>query len=193
MTKAFKIERRGRPKKPGNRYPSGDLVKEREVVEARIIAFRQPHRQSVPENVRHDPRAETPFGRMMLEGRLGNVDPDRGLAIGAHRYDAGIKYAGAVGRYRTQVLGGVPKSSPTSIAGFMQPSGSFGGGESDWADVKEKFDKAFAAVMEAGQRAAVVVKDMAVFGKECPAGMERYLILGLDKLVEHYQLTRRNR
>jgi hypothetical protein len=39
MTKAFKVERRGRKAKPGKRYPSGDLVQQREVMEARVIAF----------------------------------------------------------------------------------------------------------------------------------------------------------
>lgn len=193
MTKAFKVERRGRPKKPGKRFPCGKLVTEREVVEARVIAFKQPHRQSVPERLRADQRAESPFGRMMLSGGLGNIDPNVGEAVGVQRYDAGVKYAGAVRRYRSHVLGGVPNSDPQSIGGFMQPSARGAGKEQDAAEVKKAFDDAFAAVMEAGQRAAVVVKDMVVFGKECPDGQEKHLIWGLDKLISHYGLTRRNR
>jgi hypothetical protein len=193
MTRAFKVERRGRPRKPGKRYPGGKLVTDREVIEARVIAFRQPHRQSVPERLRADHRAESPFGRMMLSGGLGNIDSSDGEPIGIQRYDAGMKYAVAVRRYRAHVLGGVPNSDPQSIGGFMQPGSYSSGKEQDAADIKEKFDNAFAAVMEAGQRAAVAVKDMVVFGKDCPIGYEKHLIWGLDKLISHYGLTRRNR
>jgi hypothetical protein len=181
MAKAFKIERRGRPKKPGKRYPCGKLVTDQEVGEARIIAFRQPHRQAAPESLRHDERATWPFGILNLTGKVSDV-----------QYQAGVNYGGDVRRYRAHYLADVPDPSPKSIAGYMQPS-SGGGGNVDIADIKAKYNGAVEAVMGAGQRAAKAVARMAVFGEQCPIDLEKHLILGLDKLVIHYRLTRRNK
>jgi hypothetical protein len=182
MAKAFKVERRGRKAKPGKRYPSGDIVQQREVMEARVIAFRQPHRQEAPESKRDDPKATWPLGILNLIGRVTDV-----------QYQAGVYYGGDVRRYRAHYLADVPDPSPSSIAGFMQPSHSGGRGEIDVADIKKKYESAVEAVMGAGQRAAKAVARMAVFGERCPIGLEHHLILGLDKLVLHYGLTRRNR
>jgi hypothetical protein len=183
MAKAFKIERRGRPKKPGNRYPCGKLVTEREVIEARIIAFQQPHRQGAPQEKRHDPKATWPLGILNLDGTISDV-----------QYQAGVEYGGTVRRYRAHFLADVPDPSPSSIAGFMQP-GRGGGKAMDPGaarELKHAYDAAFERLMEAGQRSARAVARMAVFGEPCPVEFKQ-LRDGLDKLVDHYRLTRRNR
>jgi hypothetical protein len=185
MAKAFKIERRGRPKKPGKRYPSGDLVKEREVLEARIIAFRQPHRQSVPENVRHDPRAETLFGRMMLEGKISEV-----------QYNAGVRYRKAVRRYRAHFIPEFPNPEPGSIGGYMQPTPPSRREPLDDKEERRIFDAredAYIAILDAGgQRACKAVARVAVWDEQ-PAGFRwEDLEKGLNALISHYGLTRRN-
>lgn len=181
MAKAFKIERRGRPRKPGKRYPSGKLVTDREVMEARVIAFRQPHRQEAPENKRHDPKATWPLGILNLLGAISDV-----------QYQAGILYGGTVRRYRAHFLADVPDPSPSSIAGFMEPkTGSRAPMNPDDArKLKHAYDAAFESFKT--QRAAKVVARMAVFGERCLIGYENDLNSGLDALVAHYGLTRKN-
>lgn len=180
MTKAFRVERRGRPKKPGNRYPSGKLVTDREVLEARVIAFRQPHRQEAPEGKRHDPKATWPLGILNLNGAISDI-----------QYQAGVMYGGTVQRYRAHYLADVPDPSPSSIAGFMEPKR--GGGEpmnpDDARKLKHAYDAAFAAFPT--QRSARVVARMAVFGERCLVGYEADLNHGLNALVSHYGLTAR--
>ena len=178
MAKTLRIERRGRPKKP----PVAKLASEQEVLHARIIAFRQPHRQEAPESKRHDPKACWPLGILNLRG-----------VIDDYQYQAGVLYGADVRRYRAHYLADVPDPSPSSIAGFMQPQASFGAATIDPAKIKEAYDGAVEAVMRAGQRAAKAVARMAVFGEPCPFGCEIVLNMGLDKLVLHYGLTRRNR
>jgi hypothetical protein len=66
--------RRGRPRKSGRRYPSGDRVKP--AVSPREIAAGMPHRKGLGEKA-VDQRAETELGRLVLRGVL---DETLGLA-----------------------------------------------------------------------------------------------------------------
>jgi hypothetical protein len=66
--------RRGRPRKTGRRYPSGDRVKP--AVSPREIAAGMPHRRGLGEKAT-DQRAETELGRLVLRGVL---DETLGLA-----------------------------------------------------------------------------------------------------------------
>lgn len=175
----FKVEKRGRKRKAGKRYPSGGLVQEREVLEARVIAFKQPHRQSVPEKVRHDPRAETFFGRLMLNG-----------VVNEKQYQAGILYRRDIQRYRAYFMSDMPDPNPPSIAGFMQPSGGGAGmSESQGDRIKEVYEKV-TAVFKFDQKAAKSVIRVAIWD-EWPAWIDQKdLDRGLDKLISHYGLTR---
>ncbi len=181
MAKAFKIERRGRPRKTGNRFPCGKLVTDKEIMDARVIAFQQPHRQEAPEAKRHDPKATWPLGILNLNGAISDI-----------QYQAGVLYGGTVRRYRAHFLADVLDPSPSSIAGFMQPS--TGGGKPMDPDEARKLKIAYDAAFESfpTQRSARVVARMAVFGERCLIGYEIDLNRGLDALVKHYQLTRRN-
>lgn len=181
---AVVVERRGRKRKAGKRYPSGDLVKQQEVMAARLIAFRQPHRQEVPESKRHEQEAEWPFGRLFLRGIISEVE-----------YRAGKLYGRDVQRYRSHYLADVPDPNPPSIAGFMQPVHG-GGGPVDDATankIKDSYNNAVEALFDAGQRAAKAVARMCVFGEGCPTGLQDHMIRGLQQLVTHYGLTPRNK
>jgi hypothetical protein len=181
MAKAFKIERRGRPKKTPL---ARQTAHEQQILEARVIAFKQPHRQEAPENKRDDPKACWPLGILNLCGAISDL-----------QYQAGVLYGRDVRRYRAHYLADVPDPSPASIAGFMQPQGGFGRAVSDddALKVKEAYNGAVNAVMNAGQRAAKVVARMAVFGERCPVGGEAMLNIGLSALSDHYGLTRRRK
>ena len=177
MAKAFRIERRGRPKKtPAARMLAG----EQEVLAARVIAFRQPHRQEVPEPLRDNPKASWPLGILNLCG-----------AITDQQYQAGVYYGADVRRYRARFLPECPHQSPASIAGYMQPiSGGISGTMTN-KEIATKYNDAVNAVMQAGQKAAKAVARMAVFEERCPIGLEKMLNMGLSALVSHYRLTGR--
>jgi hypothetical protein len=51
---------------------------------------------------------------------------------------------------------------------------------------KERYDAAFAAVLEPGQRAARAVARVAVHGEPCPRGALPDLECGLDALAKHF-------
>jgi hypothetical protein len=188
MTKAFKVVRKGRPRSPGSRYPSGDL--QRELMEARVIAFRQPHRQGVPAELRDDARAETLFGRMMLA-----------QTITKGQYNAGVRYRKAVRRYRAHFIPEFPNPEPGSIAGFMEPRSSPAQAyrtpadqakfEQDiWDDREDAYQFMF---QNAGQRACKAVARVAVWDEWAAGITIEDLKRGLDALATHYHLTRENK
>ena len=61
--------RTGRKRKPGARFPSGDIRTEPQDSPEKI-ALRQPHRRDAPLTAKHDQRAETPFGTLNLIGAI---------------------------------------------------------------------------------------------------------------------------
>ena len=145
----------GRKRKGGHRHPGGQLVDEKPI-EPKVIAFTQPHRQSVPEGLRHDPKAETHLGRYQLRG-----------VITVYEYEAGKWYAGVVNRYRTLI--DAPKPDAKSNAGVM-----LGGGGSrteidddEAARRKAAYNTAVELLMDVGQRSAKAVKDTAIYDKPC--------------------------
>src|SRR6478736_7288028 len=95
----------GRKRKTGKRYPGGKIITERDI-DTRPIAASMPHRQSVPEPIRHDARAESPFGRLLLNGH-----------ITPKQYQAGLMYRDIVNRYRALI--DCPSESPPSMAGII--------------------------------------------------------------------------
>jgi hypothetical protein len=52
-----------------------------EVEDARGIAMRMPHRQHVVEELRHDPRAESLLGGMLLNGHITTAQYQAGLRL----------------------------------------------------------------------------------------------------------------
>src|SRR5579872_1821155 len=128
----------GRRRKPGRRYPNGELAHNKEDV--RTIALAQPHRRALPSEQRLDQRAEHPLGGLNLVGVISNG-----------QYQAGKTYARIVARYRRMIL--APKMSPPSRLGDMEIRG--GEGESRTISpaqarrIKETYDNAFAILWNA--------------------------------------------
>ena len=61
--------------------------------------------------------------------------------------------------------------------------------EDGFAERKQRYDAAFAAVIEAGQRAARAVAHVAVHGETCPQGLLDHLKRGLEALAKHFGLA----
>ncbi len=172
----FKVERRGRKRKPGKRHPCGDLVDKD--IDPKVIAFPMPHRQGVPEKLRHDPKAGTEFGVLNLTG-----------VISDDQFDAGERYASDVARYRSIILS-APKESPPSIAGFSEPrSGSSVVSEEIAERIRATFDDAFEALNAKGNRVLRIVNRAAVHNQRLEREYWPTLRIGLDALHVHYFLT----
>ena len=168
------MARRGRKRKIGFRHPGGELVRVR--LDVRGLATLQPHRVWLPQEKRLDQKAGSPLGCLNLLGVLTDA-----------QYLAGVRYAVAVGKYRAVIE--TPRATSGAGRGYDCPGdlrcGRDPGESCECARRKERYDAAFAAVIEAGQRAARAVARVAVHGEQCPRGALADLKRGLDALAQH--------
>lgn len=192
------MARRGRPRKPGKRYPSGGLVPRHPDDDPyRALSAQQPHRRSVPENLRLDHRAESLLGRLFLSGVLAAAgdDPAASPSKAELRYEAGARYAAIVGSYRAVI--GTPAGTSGSGRGFGCVIDATRDDDACRLEPetcaclrrKVRYEAAFEALMKVGQRAAKAVARVAIHGEALRAGEIVYLIGGLDVLVVHFGLT----
>lgn len=169
----------GRKRKQNvKREPNGRGRREK-TIEPNAIAQLMPHRRLVPANVAHDQRAECIMGRLCLNGWITEI-----------QYQAGVKYRTATARYRSVLE--APKSTETSMAGvIVGPWGGCSVDERDHADIRDKYMKAFEALVEAvGNRGA---RDVAhCMHDKHPFEIPR-VKCGLTALAIHYGLTNRNK
>jgi hypothetical protein len=169
------MARRGRKRKIGIRHPGGELVRLR--FDVRGLATLQPHRVWLPEEKRMDQKAASPLGCLNLLGVLTDA-----------QYLAGVRYAVVVGKYRAVIE--TPRATAGAGRGYDCPGdlncGRDAGERCECRHRKERYDAAFAAVIEAGQRAARAVARVAVHGEQCPRGALPDLKRGLDALAKHF-------
>jgi hypothetical protein len=169
------MARRGRKRKIGLRHPGGDLV--RPQFDVRSLASLQPHRVWLPEEKRMDQKAASPLGCLNLLGVLSDA-----------QYLAGVRYAVVVGKYRAVIE--TPRATAGAGRGYDCPGdprcGRDPGESCECRQRKERYDAAFLAVIEAGQRAARAVARVAVHGEQCPRGALPDLKRGLDALAKHF-------
>ena len=168
----------GRPRKIGKRERNGRIARTYENPKAQVAA--QPHRQSVPKQFREWPEAESEFGRLLIRG-----------GITKSQYDAGMRFTEL--SVALCAVYDVPSPYPhamdlTRVRGAMGP-----GMPSDAArKIREAYNKAFDASMEAGRAAHRAVKDHVVLDK--PVGdfdSLTALSRGLSRLVDHFGLDAR--
>ena len=184
--RAVLVVRKGRKRKEGPRYPCGQLIdlSKAEVTEAeralaKVIAIRQPHRQGVPAELRHDAKAENTLGRLELSGKITR-----------EHYEAGKWYAGVVRRYRQVIM--APNANPGSISGATIT----GGGapthieDEEAARRKSVYDAAFELLDSKGQRVAKAVAHVAVHDRPIDREALKLLVVGLEALAVHRGLTK---
>jgi hypothetical protein len=170
------MARRGRKRKVGLRHPCGTLVQRAEL-EAKSFAALQPHRVWLPQEKRLDQKAASPLGCLNLLGVISDI-----------QYLAGVRYAVVVGHYRAVIES--PRATSGSGRGY-HCAGDLACGRDDPGACecrrrKARYDAAFAAVFEAGQKAARAVARVAVHGEQCPRGALGDLKRGLDALARHF-------
>src|SRR5258708_9182848 len=134
--------RRGRKRKIGLRHPAGELVRTR--FDVRSLATLQPHRVWLPLEKRLDQKAASPLGCLTLLGVLTDA-----------QYLAGVRYAVVVGKYRAVIE--APRATAGAGRGYDCPGDLNCGRAGEPCECrhrKERYDAAFAAVIEPAQRAA---------------------------------------
>lgn len=177
------MARRGRKRKSGRRHPSGELVREARP-DDRVRTSRQPHRRTVPEDSRLDQRAESPIGRLCLQGRITD-----------EQHDAGVRYAAVVGAYGAVIE--APAGTSGSGRGFACLAEQAGTARACAIDPggceclarKARYDRAYEVLWAVGQRAAKAVARVAVWREECSRADLVYLVEGLTVLARHFGLT----
>ena len=174
------MARRGRKRRVGLRHPGGALV--RPHLDVRGLVTLQPHRVWLPEEKRMDQKAASPLGCLNLLGVLSDA-----------QYLAGIRYAVVVGKYRAVIE--TPRATSGAGRGYDCAGdlrcGRERGNPCECRHRKQRYDAAFAAVLEAGQRAARAVARVAVHGEQCPRGALADLKRGLDALAKHFASAER--
>lgn len=174
----------GRKRHSGNREPNGRLQRLPEKdVDTRLVAAEMPHRRDLPGHSQDDSRAESPFGRLLLNGK-----------ITPQQYGAGIRYRNIVLRYRAVMS--IPPHSPPSMSGILL--GKSGGGKGlsleEVADRRDAYNAAFEYLdQHGGHRCCVAVKTIAVYEHEHEHIDIRVLQCALNVLIAHFELTNRNK
>jgi hypothetical protein len=108
--------KKGRPRKPGKRHPSGKLVQLKKDLEDPDLVTRtarQPHRRLVRDADRKRVEAESTLGRYLLLGFLADVSWQprphcplpRDVEAERARYEAGTLFARDVGAYHAIIAG----------------------------------------------------------------------------------------
>jgi hypothetical protein len=211
------VGRAGRKRKAGKRHPSGKLVQKRP--DDKIRTSRQPHRRGLRTDMRLAEQAESPLGRVMLAGllnRKGETDPKekRPSDEARARYEAGMLYARVAIVYGAQL--GVPVVSTPHPAvsddslpadgeddrfardpDFGCPVERFSHPDACRADPdncscrrrRERYDRAFEALMEIGPHTTRIVSRVAVHREAIDPKDIVYLVNGLDALARHWRLT----
>lgn len=172
--------RRGRKRKSGQRFPSGDLIPRD--LDVAAIAVAHPDRRGLPEHQRLHQNAGNPLGRLALAG-----------VITDEQLEAARRYARDCRLYQ-QVIGcpkpDAPSLNPLAAGG----RGIVTFGKEEIARRLADYDAAFRAVWASGQRAARAVARMAFYGEWLPLGATLDdLKRGLSALVHHYGLTTRRK
>ena len=183
----FKISRAGRKRKQGiRRHPGGQPVDEKINVAAICIAH--PERQALPQDKRHDERAGTFLGRLMLQGLLSEEQVE------------GIRLFAQAARKLQQAIG-----APSPNAPAMNLLGGSGGflilAPEEIEERQQAYDDAFCALNKhdhaaedgstvPGHKALRAVSRVGIYGEPLPDGCTfRHLSTGATVLVHHYGLT----
>lgn len=166
----------GRKRKPGKRWKNGNLITARSL-DPKVIAAAMPHRQDVPADVRHDPKALTAFGRLNLKGTITDA-----------QYDAGVRWRDVVSLYQSSI--DAPRKDAPSLSGALL--GITGGSymtDDEARRRRDRYMETYEALEDgAGHIAARAVSRWCVYDEDDRPTVD--LIRGLNVLAEHFGLTR---
>lgn len=162
----------GRKRKPGRRERNGRLER---TVDPRLIAAQMPHRRELPPGLRHDQKAEDPFGRLNLASFVSDL-----------QYDAGVKFRAIVRRYRAVLRSPSPNPPALTLDGlkYGEPIIS----DEEAIRRRDEYQRAFEAIN--GHRQRVILNSVVIFDKPLDRTELPQLCAALNDLVVHFGLTR---
>lgn len=107
-------KKRGRPRKEGERYPSGDIKRSETEKEAKsvVLEYRKAH-YALDEDEAKSDLAGSALGLLYLKGCLGDLRFHKGHADAL--LEAGTRYSADVYRYFTIVLGRAPTPQAQNV------------------------------------------------------------------------------
>ncbi len=162
----------GRKRKRGYREPNGRPQREPSISKLDLARHLR-HRDGLSDENVVDPRAESQFGRFVLN-----------KLITPEQYDAGIRWRSIVMAYRASI--DCPSASPKSVAGAVVGGGGGGSVYSDDEALRRKcvYDEAHDAVMEsAGMACMRTLNDATVHERHVEPWRLVQLRMALNVLV----------
>lgn len=145
----------------------------------------QPHRRGLPDHLKLAPEAETPFGRMFLNGELNDRYDE---TTGWKRHEAGQRYRTVVLAYLSSI--GSPRDTMPGGKGYRCLSDPpHCDHECECLRRKHAYNEAFEC-MSGDHKAQTEVAHVVVHGKPC-RNMDN-MLRGLDRLVRQLLTNRRN-
>jgi len=162
----------GRKRKRGYREPNGRVQRE-PAISKLDLARQLIHRAGLSDDNVVDPRAESQFGRFVLN-----------KVISTEQYDAGVRWRNIVVAYRASI--DCPSASPKSVAGAAVGGGGFGMVMSDDEAYRRKsaYDEAHDAVMAQTSIACLrTLNDATVHERHVEPWRMVQLRMALDVLV----------
>jgi len=173
------MTRRGRKRKAGKRYRSGDLLRKTESPAAR--AAEMPHRRGLEHP--DDQRGESELGRLCLRGQIEPIE-----------YEAGRRYFRLWKEYLAVIM--APRSSSVTAGAFYDCGGCLGtvGTIHCTCALRARFYfEAHNVLLQPGRSIARKLIDLVVIN-DCPwSGSLKPLQIGLQALADHFGLTFRNK
>ena len=177
--------RKGRPRKPGHRYRSGNLRPSHEpAVSPAAVAATQPHRKGLGDRAA-DQKAESELGRLALRGQ-----------ISALQYLAGQKYAAQWRAYLGTLDGPRRLGGGGGHGGVSHCLGCPTAGDREKCAcelAKRAWYRSIFALGAAHTQAIVMTARVCCWDVPCPIGGLAMLRCGLDALAESLGLTTRNK
>lgn len=164
-------------KSTASRYPNGRIREERPPSPA-VIAARMPHRAGVDQSDCVSHMAESELGRIFLSGRP--------VKLSKGQYDAGVRFAGVVARYRATISG--PRPVLVGGRGYDCP-GLLDCDDCECRRRKAAYDEAFEALAQAGQQAAKAVRLVVIQDERCPYSLSTPLAWGLAALSRYFDVA----
>jgi hypothetical protein len=181
--------RKGRKRKSGRRYPSGDIIREKSV-DFRGMAGEQPHRSWLPESVRGDERAESVIGCLNLLYRTSGLPNAKRPGLNGRQYNAGRRLAVITGEFRAAI--GTPRGTAGGGRGYKcEPTGCLMDSENCICERRiRRFNDCASVLLSVSQKTYNVTYRVAVSDEQCSLEEIVHLKNGLNALAHFFGIDK---
>lgn len=181
--------RKGRKRKSGRRYPSGDIVRT-PAVNYRGMAEEQPHRAWLPESVRGDERAASVIGCLNLLYRTSRLPSAKRPGLTDRQYNAGRRFSVITGEFRAAI--GTPRGTAGGGRGYRcEPTACLVDAENCICERRiRRFNDCASVLLSASQMAYNITYRVAVSDESCNEREVVHLKNGLNALAHFFGIDK---